>query len=174
MLCGAMLAGCMVNARFNGLKPITPEYQESFSFVGRYDESTRLAVAVDSLQPLLRWQAFPRPEYLPSDPGKMIAKISNVTYDLKVTDPAAGLIYERFGLTVPYHRLETSLQPGTIYTWAVRAQFDLDGHPKVTRWSDMTVTVFGDKASYTIPHDVPLRFKTPASSHDLTKQAPHN
>ena len=61
MLCGVLLVGCTVNARFNGLKPVTPEYKESFSFVGRYDESATLSVEVDSLQPLLRWEAFPRP-----------------------------------------------------------------------------------------------------------------
>jgi len=161
MLCGAMLAGCMVNAHFNGLKPVTPEYKESYSFVGRYDESATLSVEVDSLQPLLRWEAFPRPEYLPGDPGKLIATISNVTYELKILNLAAGVVYERKGLTTPYHKVEASLQTDTIYSWSVRAQFDLDGHPKVTRWSSMTVEVLGDKAQYSLPHDVPLRFKTP-------------
>ena len=161
MLCGALLAGCMVNARFNGLKPVTPEYKESFSFVGRYDESATLSVEVDSLQPLLRWEAFPRPEYLPGDPGKLIATISDVTYELKIMNLAGGLLYERKGLTDPYHKVEANLRTGTIYTWSVRAQFDLDGHPKVTRWSSMTVQVFGDKAAYSLPRDVPLMFKTP-------------
>lgn len=50
---------------------------------------------------------------------------------LEVAHPEA-LVYTRAGLPEAHHTVETPLQPGRVYAWAVRAHFELDGHRRVT------------------------------------------
>lgn len=87
--------------------------------------------AVDSLQPLLRWDAFPRP----ADSKEVAA----VTYDLKVWEvedcARRAVVYQRSGLRLPEHRLETPLAADSRYFWSVRARFSARGRTKVTPWS---------------------------------------
>lgn len=86
---------------------------------------------VDSLQPLLRWDAFPRPV----DSQEVTA----ITYDLKVWDvedcARHAVVYERAGLRFPEHRLEAPLEPGRRHFWSIRARFFASGYTKVTPWS---------------------------------------
>jgi hypothetical protein len=86
---------------------------------------------VDSLQPLLRWDAFPR--------ARDSQDADAVTYDLKVwrmEDCARGaLAYERSGLPLPEHRLEAPLVPGTRYFWTFRARYTVYGRVAATPWS---------------------------------------
>jgi hypothetical protein len=86
---------------------------------------------VDSLQPLLRWDAFPRP----ADSQEVAA----VTYELKVWDvedcARRAVVYERVGLRLPEHRLEAPLAPERRYFWSVRARFVAGRYTKATPWS---------------------------------------
>ena len=84
---------------------------------------------VDSLQPTMSWESFPG---------------SNVTYDLKVW--SAGrlgpdtLVYSRTNLDQASHKLETALEPSTLYYWSVRAHFSEQGRERITDWSRRSVT----------------------------------
>lgn len=155
-----LLTACAVNVTFRGIKPVYPGYPDSYTWhVGKpYD---KLVMEVDSLQPALKWEAFPRPQNLPSDTGTR-GSISNVTYDLRILRTPSDIVYEREGLSTPYHTVETPLQPSTTYFWTVRARFDLDGKPKVTGWSEMSVVV--NDIANARPHNLLYSFKTPGES----------
>ncbi len=84
---------------------------------------------VDSLQPTMSWEPFPG---------------SNVTYDLKIW--RAGrvgldtLVYDRTNLDQSTHKLETALEPSSLYYWSVRARFSEQGRERITDWSRRSVT----------------------------------
>jgi hypothetical protein len=86
---------------------------------------------VDSLRPLLRWDAFPRAGDSPA--------VQAVTYDLKVWEvedcARSALVYERAGLRVPEHRLEAPLAAGSRYFWSLRARYAANGRTAATPWS---------------------------------------
>jgi hypothetical protein len=102
---------------------------------------------VDSLQPTLRWTAFPREiDRAQLDPS-VLRQISGVTYDLRIwdEDPAQRarpwnlqwrnrIFYERTGLAAPQHTLEAPLAPASRFWWSVRARFAMQGKPMATRW----------------------------------------
>ncbi len=103
---------------------------------------------VDSLQPMLRWSAFPRDIDREKLDPEVLSRISNVVYDLRIWDESAYLragvpwerwrnqvVYERAGLEAPQHTLEMPLEPGVRYYWSVRARFVIDGRPMATRWA---------------------------------------
>lgn len=163
-----LLTACTVNVTFRGLKPVYPGYPDSYTWqVGKpYD---RLVMEVDSLQPALKWEAFPRPQNLSSDTGTR-GFISNVTYDLRILRTPSDIVYERKGLSTPYHTVETPLQPSTTYFWTVRARFDLDGKPKVTGWSEMSVVV--NDIANARPHSLLYSFKTPGEAPLRKDQSP--
>lgn len=117
-----------------GLRPIPPWHINEYE---RY---------VDSLQPTLQWEAFPRQGDFKPDKAGRSPLISNVTYDLRiwtrilVSGPniyklVGGPVYTRTGLTAPNHRVEVPLTPHTDFLWMVRAWFDLNGRRRVTEWS---------------------------------------
>jgi len=94
---------------------------------------------VDSLRPTLRWSAFPRElDREKLDPA-LLKKISDVTYDLRIWEAErcerGRLVYERTGLAVPEHRIESSLAPAQRYFWSFRARFTADGRPMATDWA---------------------------------------
>lgn len=102
-----------------------------------YPETSR--PKVDSRRPQLRWEPFPRTlDHERGDPA-LIAKIRDVTYDLKIWEPdddAPGrLVYERTGLPEPSHQVQLSLEPERRYFWTFRARFTVDGQPMATRWA---------------------------------------
>jgi len=84
----------------------------------------------NSLQPNLKWEAFP-------------GLGEDVTYDLKVWHAKTGLnqvqhgsvVYEREGITQPFHQIEVPLELSTHYLWAVRAHFKRNDQIQVTPWS---------------------------------------
>ncbi|HUM16825.1 MAG TPA: hypothetical protein VL086_14115 [Candidatus Nitrosotalea sp.] len=93
----------------------------------------------DDLQPTLRWETFPRPVDAPA--------VSNISYELRIwraeknqDAPGQGLVlpgelvYARAGLVEPVHRVETPLEPDTLYLWSIRARFELEGRVRVTDW----------------------------------------
>lgn len=94
---------------------------------------------VDSRQPTLRWEAFPRDlDRRKLDP-KVLVKIRDVTYDLNVWEAErcerGRLVYARGGLTAPEHRVEEPLAAGQRHFWSFRARFVVDGQPMTTRWA---------------------------------------
>ena len=148
LLVCTLLSGCS-GVPTVGLKPQHPPLEKSiFSLFTEF-------VPVDSLQPLLRWESFPDPDF--PDPEK----VQNVTYELRIWDGASGaankLKYARRGLTLPEHQLEQPLEPSTQYLWSVRARFLLAGHPRVTEWGMAGHTLRRE----TVPNPSCYRFETP-------------
>ncbi len=95
-------------------------------------------VKVDSLQPTLLWEPFPRPQDHEADKEGVLKRIRNVAYDLKILRALDNypieLIYARQGLPEPSHSIEEPLEPSTKYFWTIRARFELDGHSRVIAW----------------------------------------
>jgi hypothetical protein len=115
---------------------------------------------VDSLQPTLKWQGFPRESDILVAPDDM-KRVKNVRYDLVIArehNLAAGeIVYRRSGLAAPSHSIETPLAPNAHYFWNVRARFDLDGRERVTEWSS---THYAVREQFTAPHRYSYRFRT--------------
>jgi hypothetical protein len=87
-----------------------------------------MALRSDSLQPTLKWEAFPG---------------TNVTYELKIwrsgrLGPEA-LVYSRTNIEQNSHKLEVALEPSTLYYWSVRAHFSENGRGRITDWSRRSV-----------------------------------
>lgn len=121
---------CSMKAPVFGLKPQYPE--------NRIDTDEIGFVEVDSLQPTLRWESFPRPQDLIEDKEGMLHLMRNVTYDLKIWsaqgDYPYAIIYSKQGLREPYYKLEEPLEPCSKYFWTIRARFEIDGKVRVTEW----------------------------------------
>ena len=116
------------------LKPLDPP-QRSLEFF-----STQLNFAeLTSLPPTLKWEPFPRDKDIETDSKGVLNKIKDITYELKVWRgndwTPRELIYHRSGIAVPEHLVDTAMQSGIEYYWAVRAHFKLDGQERLTRWS---------------------------------------
>ena len=110
------------------LAPIYPELNYSF-------------VSVDSVQPTLRWETFPKGDESHTDSGGQIHTISDVRYDLRVFDTVGSTtipghqIYNVRGLREPYHTIESKLEACQNYFWTVRARFKLDERPRTIEWA---------------------------------------
>lgn len=158
---GAVLvAGC--SAGVWGLRPEYPEVSYDFSLNPAF-------VEVDSLQPMLRWEAFPRLQDRELDRVGLLKQIRNVTYDLKIWraeyNRPAEVVYTQEGLRETSHKLEHPLKPSTKYFWTIRARFDLDGHPRVTEWGLTKAPLhpggISPLRSPLVPNPNHYRFKTP-------------
>lgn len=94
---------------------------------------------VDSLQPQLAWEAFPRELDRGSLAPQALAAIREVRYDVRIWEvencERGRLAYERVSLPEPSHRVETPLQPQARYYWSFRARFVLEGRPMAMRWA---------------------------------------
>lgn len=154
----ASLVGCSRPIAVHGLRPIYPETQRnSFN-------------KVDSFQPTLRWESFPRPQDREGDTEGLLSRIRNVIYDLRVWRVAeenmkypGELIYSRRGLLEPLHTLEEPLLPSTKYFWSVRARFELDDQPRVTQWGVTEHPQYSQLGRLPIvPNPLHYRFKTPS------------
>ena len=125
-----LATSCSMKAPVFGLKPEYPE--------NRIDTDEILFVKVDSLQPTLRWESFPRPQDSIENKEEMIYLMRNVTYDLKIWsaegDCPYAIIYSKQGLREPYYKLEEPLEPCSKYLWTIRARFEIDGKVRVTEW----------------------------------------
>jgi hypothetical protein len=152
-----MLAACTANVTYQGLRPVYPAYPDTYQwdYAKPYD---RVVKEVESLQPNLEWESFPRQRYLSTNAGKRFEQISNVTYELRIFGEASELVYERAGLIAPHHRIETPLQPSSRYHWSVRARFDFEGQSRVTQWSEMALDLHSSDFA---PRKLPYPFKTP-------------
>lgn len=134
-----------------GLAPLDP------ALIGRFLTISQ----VKSLQPTLRWQAYPRAQDLAAAPQDM-ARMRNVRYDLVIARnqnlAPAEIVYRREALSRPEHTLEALLAAGTEYYWTVRARFELDGRERVTSWG---YTEHEHRERWTVPSSFSYRFRTP-------------
>ncbi len=184
-LLGMSLAGCTLSAKVHGLEP---EYPPARWHIWAMRPAF---MDVDSLQPTLRWEAFPRPFDREHDDLGILPRTSHISYDLKIweaEDDYPGVfissgrgiatwiagntspgkpIYARVALPLPSHGVEIPLKPSTKYFWTVRARFLVDGHPRVTEWSRQLIETgpgFGPLVFY--------RFETPGSSEKNKSATP--
>jgi hypothetical protein len=101
-------------------------------------------VEVDSVQPTLRWERFPRDHDLIGNRGQQL-EITDVRYDIRVFDTAsaprgpwlvpAQQVYAARQISEPLHKIEGVLSACSDYFWTVRARFKLDGRVRVTEWA---------------------------------------
>lgn len=143
-----------------GLAPLAPrnDWQLSASsFPGR----TLEWALVDSTQPTLRWQAFPRASDRAAAAAEM-ARVGDVRYDLVIAEERhlapARVVYRSEGLAQPSHRLISPLAAKHYYFWSVRAHFKLDGRERVTEWSATRVP---GRQQLSAPSSWSYRFRTP-------------
>lgn len=129
------------------LKPLYPEPVHAIDIRGAWFERYRSSwgglqfVAVDSLEPVFRWESFPRPVDV-AGAGGAAGRFAEVSYEFALYEAQrigvvyefGRLLYRRAGLREPQTRL-APLQPCGRYVWTARARFRLDGQPRVTEWS---------------------------------------
>ena len=131
-----LLIDLPLGSRREGTRGLQPKYPElSYNFEGDLKY-----VEVDSLQPELQWETFPRPEDRQSDDTGVLSRITDATYDLKIWKADENgfpveLVYTRKELPCPSHRIETPLPPSTKYLWSIRLRFKMDGHSRVSHWA---------------------------------------
>lgn len=129
----------LVRGEVCGLKPLSPPPLRRF---GPYESGSH---RTESLSPRLVWESFPRQVDVEQDTRNVLARVTDVRYDLRVWQDEHGgpgdLVYERVGLNLPAqsgavsHTMETALAARSSYLWSVRARFKLDGVEHVSRWS---------------------------------------
>lgn len=129
-------ASCSTKAAVFGLRPEYPENRIAYS--SSPGEKEIAFVEVDSLQPTLRWESFPRPQDIKEDKEGMLNLMKNVAYDLKIWSARGDfpdvVICSKQGLREPHYKLEKPLAPCSKYFWTIRARFELDGKVRVTEW----------------------------------------
>ncbi len=146
------------------LKPYYPKSKYNFIF-----EKLKFT-KVDSVQPTLTWDSFPRDGDRMKAPDGLVDRVENVTYDLKIwrveKKSPVELIYKKIGLTESSHVLEQPLEPETRYYWTLRANYLIDGHKRITGWSYSRNPgpILCDGT--TIPYRNYFRFKTPSGYID--------
>jgi len=116
--------GLVYEIVIDGLKPVDPQIQTDISH-------RNLPVTVTGLAPTLRWES------LPGD---------NVTYDLRIwkaTGAVGGhpgeVVCNKENLVVPAYTVESGLEALQPYYWSVRARFEIDGMPRLTQWSRVSM-----------------------------------
>lgn len=146
-------------------RPIYPEleYTSLWYSMRHFEPGVRIRYTlVDSLEPLLKWETFPRPRDLRPANAAVLNEITDVTYDLKLweatNDFPTRLVYDISGLPTPQWRPTVPLQAGTKYFWTVRARYKLANQLQTTRWA------FSNIPS-NVPGDYPQR--QPGGSCDL-------
>jgi hypothetical protein len=148
----AILSGCG-GVTVVGLHPVYPPLEKK-AFATHCE-----FVEVDSLQPTLQWQPFPRPS------DDFAIKVQDVTYELRIwtttQGPSGKLRYTRDGLILPSHKLEEPLEPSIQYLWSVRARFMIDGDLRVTEWGMAGLPLRNES----VPNLSCFRFKTPERRH---------
>ena len=156
------LAACVTPLDVAGLRPLSPE---------PYNHAPKM----ESVQPALRWESFPRPTDLKADQRGWVSRVRHVTYDLRIWRGVRDrygyqdvypeeLIYSRTALAMPEHLVEMPLASDTQYVWSIRARFELDGQARVTPWGVLLVpgqSPVDDPRSVSVPPRGYYRFVTP-------------
>lgn len=125
--------------------------------------------SVDSLNPVLSWDAFPRQIDLENNP-EIGSTVKDVIYDLEVSQVEkktnrTKLAYSRQGLKETSHKIEEALSPGQEYIWAVRPRFNLLGSERSLSWSKVTYDTDACGIFASPAYDYTYRFETPKSDH---------
>jgi hypothetical protein len=98
---------------------------------------------VESVQPELRWEGFPRAADQVAAPQDM-ARVRDVSYDIVIAEAlgahVGAVVYRRERIAQNAHRLESPLLARRNYYWSVRARFTLDGNEHVTEWGRMRLS----------------------------------
>lgn len=129
------VAGCGQPLVNPGLKAVYPR-QRMILFL---DTPPGAFVPVDSLQPTLRWESFPRSRDLAGSMSEVCSQAEDVSYDLVLAEASAlRNVYSRRGLKEASHRVEIPLKPKTDYLWTVRACFRLGNEPRCTQWGALS------------------------------------
>ncbi len=165
----AFITGCARPIEYSvfGLRPLDPAPDPDNYGVGK----------VNSFQPVLRWEEFPRSQDRVADQKGLVNRISKVTYEVRVWrqrrrdfrpggDFAGDLVYARKNLTTTTHQIEATLEP-VGYPWTVRARYLLNGKQRVTDWgqqvrhhffaSDKRTDLFFGDYGFTTPPLPPMR-----------------
>ena len=147
------------------LQPVYPEYKgiDFFSSKLKYPE-------VDSLQPTLEWEPFPREKDLIGDKEGILNRTDEITYDLKIWREQDFIedepLYTRRGIGRPEHKIEITLERSKKYFWTFRARFKLDDQYRVTKWAHSRIPrgpLKEDPCNLNyIPTTHYFRFKTPS------------
>jgi hypothetical protein len=131
------------------LSPVYPPIDFCFPCEGPFSAThhafvNREFVEVGSVQPMLRWERFPRAHDLIRSDGQQI-RISDVRYEVRVFDAATGhhgtaleparQVYGAREIHETYHQVKSSLNPCTNYFWTVRARFKLGERFRVIEWA---------------------------------------
>ena len=170
-----LIAGCTPRSIVSGLRPKYPEPDLDWYASGLgFDK-------VDSVQPTLRWESFPRPNDRAGDRAATQGRIHQVTYELRIFKaqripfretwgPGGYLayvgflpgeeVYVREALLEPFHKLEKPLEPSAWYFWTVRARFKIDGHLRVTEWGVALPEIA--RRLPQVPNPFYYRFQTPS------------
>lgn len=178
-------ASCSWKGAVIGLKPEFPENR--IHGLSKDDISDKIVfVKIDSLQPTLRWESFPRPQDLKADKEGKLRLIKNVAYDLKIwsseSDFPNVVICSKQGLREPYYTLEIPLEPCSKYFWTIRARFKLNDKLRVTEWgiskwprlkhidfaNQNSFVISGDRSPI-VPNPNLYRFKTPCPAGHAAK-----
>jgi hypothetical protein len=157
-----LVEACTAPGAVVGLRPEYPPIGQLWGYGYEF-------VQLDSLQPTLRWEAFPR-ERDREENKEILGHLTTVTYDLQIWLAGdifpAERIYAKRGLPEASHRIEQPLTPATMYYWTVRARFQINAEPRVTEWGmyekmlpwqEALRQQFGDM----LPNPLYFRFKTP-------------
>jgi hypothetical protein len=137
-----------------GLKAVYPAQTVDLS------QKAPVDVVVDSLTPTLSWEPLPT-EYdrALNTPGQL-ARITSVTYQLRMSSLYTDWTYSRENLPENRHRLEEALAPNQVYAWTVRACFRLDGSPRCTEWGAWNEN---ERAMVIHPNAMSFRLRAPGS-----------
>jgi hypothetical protein len=116
------------------LQPFYPEYKGIGFFSGglKYPK-------VDSLQPTLKWESFPREKDIKGDKKGILNRIDSITYDLKIWREQDFIqdepLYTKQNLKKAEHKIEITLEQSKKYFWTFRARFKLGDQYRVTKWA---------------------------------------
>jgi len=157
-LSGALLilSGCGQPVYNPGLRALYPQ-QRMILFV---DPPPGAFVPVDSLQPTLKWESFPRSRDLAGSMADVYRRIEDVRYELVLAEAGAlDRVYRRDGLKEASHKVETPLKSRTKYLWTVRACFRIGEEPRCTEWG--AISNWEDSAVWHPNFLASYRFETP-------------
>lgn len=145
-----------------GLRPMYPQVRLKQDAICPFGCPWLLDVpVVDSLQPTLRWEPYSRPD---------------ATYDLRIwrgetygsqmfgsSIVPTELVYARNALPAPVHKVESPLEPSTLYFWTIRARFERDGQARVIDWAVLErepPEIYAPRSAQ-VPHPGYYQFITP-------------
>ena len=136
-----ILAGCTT---FHGVEPIYPEA------VGVLPT---MPFRVDGLRPTFQWRPVPGAA---SYDLVIYRGIKTESWQGGINIAMGKEVYYREALPGPQHRIEVTLEPGSIYFWSVRTRHG----SQVSEWSRYDYTAFLG-TMYITKENAPFMFYTP-------------